>query len=60
METPPAIHRGPDRAEVIRLSDSAALPTSDLTDDHMQDFFMQARRARRSELSACSYSDLSR
>jgi len=35
----PAIHQAPRRADVIRLLQSAALPTSDLTDEHMTDFF---------------------
>jgi amino-acid N-acetyltransferase len=39
METLPAIHQTPRRADVIRLLESAALPASDLTDDHMKDFF---------------------
>jgi amino-acid N-acetyltransferase len=39
METMPAIHQTPRRADVIRLLQAAALPTADLTDDHMMDFF---------------------
>lgn len=39
METIPAIHQTPRRVDVIGLLESAALPTSDLTDDHMKDFF---------------------
>jgi amino-acid N-acetyltransferase len=39
MENMPAIHQAPSRAEVVRLLQSAALPTADLTDDHMKDFF---------------------
>jgi amino-acid N-acetyltransferase len=39
METELAIHRAPRRVDVIRLLEGAALPTADLTDDHMQDFF---------------------
>lgn len=39
MKTMPAIHRAPHRANVVRLLESASLPTSDLTDDHMKDFF---------------------
>ena len=39
MKTLPAIHRGPHRTDVVRLLESASLPTSDLTDDHMKDFF---------------------
>jgi amino-acid N-acetyltransferase len=39
MEDPLVIHQAPGRAEVIRLLESAALPTSDLADEHMQDFF---------------------
>lgn len=39
MKTLPAIHRAPHRANVVRLLESASLPTSDLTDDHMKDFF---------------------
>jgi amino-acid N-acetyltransferase len=39
MGTLPAIHQAPRRADVIRLLESAALPTSDLTDEHMKDFF---------------------
>ena len=39
MQTMPAIHQTPQRADVIRLLQAAALPTSDLTDGHMKDFF---------------------
>ena len=39
METLRAIHQTPHRADVIRLLESAALPTSDLTHDNMKDFF---------------------
>lgn len=39
MENSLAIHQAPRRRDVVRLLESAALPTSDLTDDHMQDFF---------------------
>ena len=39
METLPAIHQAPRRADVIQLLERAALPTSDLTDDHMEHFF---------------------
>jgi amino-acid N-acetyltransferase len=39
MAIPPAIHRIPRCAAVIRLLKSAALPGSDLTDEHMEDFF---------------------
>jgi amino-acid N-acetyltransferase len=35
----PAIGRAPRRVAVIRLLESSGLPTSDLTDDHMKDFF---------------------
>ncbi len=43
------IERGPGRAGVIRLLEAAELPTSDLTDAHMADFFYcgSSRRARR-------------
>ncbi|WP_129780605.1 arsenic resistance N-acetyltransferase ArsN2 [Peristeroidobacter soli] len=34
-----AIHREPRHAEVVRLLERAALPTSDLTDEDMRDFF---------------------
>lgn len=34
-----AIHRAPTRNAVIRLLESAELPTSDLTDAHLQSFF---------------------
>jgi amino-acid N-acetyltransferase len=34
-----AIGQAPLRTDVIRLLESAALPTSDLTDDDMKDFF---------------------
>ena len=33
------IHSAPRRANVVRLLESASLPVSDLTDEHMQDFF---------------------
>jgi amino-acid N-acetyltransferase len=33
------IHRGPLLTEVVRLLESAALPTVDLIDEHMRDFF---------------------
>lgn len=39
METSPAIHQAPRRTDVVRLLESVALPTSDLTDDHMENFF---------------------
>jgi amino-acid N-acetyltransferase len=39
MEPMPAICQAPRRADVIRLLQSAALPTSDLQDDDMKDFF---------------------
>jgi hypothetical protein len=39
MDTLPAIHQAPRRAEVIRLLESVALPSSDLADEHMTDFF---------------------
>jgi amino-acid N-acetyltransferase len=39
METLQAIHRAPRRPDVTRLLEDAALPTSDLSDDHMKDFF---------------------
>jgi amino-acid N-acetyltransferase len=34
-----AIHQGPSRPAVVELLESAALPTSDLVDAHMSDFF---------------------
>lgn len=34
-----AIHRRPRRAHIVPLLEGAALPTSDLTDDAMKDFF---------------------
>ena len=39
METKPAIHRAPRRADVTQLLESASLPTSDLSDTDMKDFF---------------------
>jgi amino-acid N-acetyltransferase len=39
METLPTIYQTPRSADVVRLLESAALPTSDLTDDHMKHFF---------------------
>ncbi len=39
MKSMPAINRAPDRTAVIRLLESASLPTIDLTDGHMEDFF---------------------
>jgi len=39
METLQAIHRGPGHAEVTRLLEGASLPTSDLSDHDMKDFF---------------------
>lgn len=39
MDTVPAIHQAPLRADVVRLLESASLPTSDLSDDDMRDFF---------------------
>lgn len=39
MATSQAIHRAPRHADVARLLEGAALPTSDLSADHMQDFF---------------------
>jgi amino-acid N-acetyltransferase len=39
MQTLPAIHRAPRYADVTRLLESAALPTSDLSDADMRDFF---------------------
>jgi amino-acid N-acetyltransferase len=39
METLPAIHRAPQRLDVTRLLEAASLPTSDLSDEHMRDFF---------------------
>jgi amino-acid N-acetyltransferase len=39
MDPLPAIHRAPPHAEVARLLQGAALPTSDLRDADMQDFF---------------------
>jgi amino-acid N-acetyltransferase len=39
VDTLPTIHRGPLRTHVVQLLEAAALPTSDLTDDHMNDFF---------------------
>ena len=34
-----ALHRAPNRVAVIRLLQGAQLPTADLTDAHMQNFF---------------------
>lgn len=39
MDTVPAIHQAPLRADVVRFLESASLPTSDLSDDDMRDFF---------------------
>lgn len=39
MESSPVIHRAPRHADVVRLLEKAGLPTSDLADEHMQDFF---------------------
>jgi len=39
MNTVPTINQSPRHADVIRLLEDAALPTSDLTHDHMTDFF---------------------
>ena len=39
MNTLPPINQAPRRADIIGLLESAALPTSDLTDDQMTDFF---------------------
>lgn len=39
MQTLPPIHRGPGHAEVSRLLEGAALPTSDLSAHDMKDFF---------------------
>lgn len=39
MDTVPAIYQAPLRADVVRLLESASLPTSDLSDDDMRDFF---------------------
>lgn len=39
MEASSVIHHGPHRATVVRLLEGAGLPTSDLADDHMQEFF---------------------
>jgi amino-acid N-acetyltransferase len=39
MATSLAIHRAPRHAEVARLLQGASLPTSDLSVEHMQDFF---------------------
>jgi amino-acid N-acetyltransferase len=35
----PPIHQQPLRADVVAFLEGAALPTSDLTEKHMQDFF---------------------
>ena len=39
METLLAIGKAPRRLDVIRLLESAELPTTDLTEEHMKDFF---------------------
>jgi len=39
MDAVPAIHSAPARDQVVALLEGAALPTSDLTDVHMKDFF---------------------
>jgi len=39
METLLAIRRAPSHTSVARLLESASLPTSDLADEHMQNFF---------------------
>lgn len=39
MSNPWAIHSRPQRAHIIPLLEAAGLPTADLTDDAMKDFF---------------------
>lgn len=39
MPTESVIQQTPPRAQVVQLLEGAALPTSDLTDDSMKDFF---------------------
>ena len=39
MAAMPPIHRGPRRADILGLLEASALPTSDLTDNDMTDFF---------------------
>jgi amino-acid N-acetyltransferase len=39
METMPPIHQGPRRADIVGLLEGSSLPTSDLTDQDMADFF---------------------
>ena len=39
METMLLIHRGPRRADIVGLLEGSSLPTSDLTDRDMTDFF---------------------
>jgi amino-acid N-acetyltransferase len=39
MGTVPAIARAPQHEDVVRLLESAGLPTSDLSDGHMESFF---------------------
>jgi len=39
----PIIGRGPARASAVRLLEAAGLPTADLTDAHMADFFYCGR-----------------
>jgi len=39
MATIPLIHRGPRRADIVGLLEGSLLPTSDLTDQDMTDFF---------------------
>lgn len=36
---PTAIHQAPRRADIVRLLESASLPTSDLSDRDMKEFF---------------------
>jgi amino-acid N-acetyltransferase len=42
MDISPAIQRAPHHADVIRLLESASLPTADLSDRDMKDFFYAA------------------
>lgn len=44
------IERRPDRSAAVRLLEAAALPTSDLTDAHMDDFFYMGSRVAPSGL----------
>jgi amino-acid N-acetyltransferase len=45
MDILPAIQRAPRHADVVRLLESASLPTTDLSNEDMKDFFYAAAAA---------------